>query len=194
MTRDRPPGSPLGDVDELRALLRPLSGRFWRMHLPMWASEPLSGEGARRHGGRWNAQGMTALYLSATHGTAIAEALQALVQPGTLVPYDVEAAHIIDLTDAAVAQAAGLTPAVVTADWRRLLLIERRRPPTWDVVDRLLAAGAEGALVRSAVGPDPNLVLWRWGESGAEVKVLDPDNVLPRGLASWRQLSDTTST
>ena len=167
------------------AIWRTIEGRFWRMHRPRYAAEPLSGEGARRHGGRWNAPGQSAFYLSSTHGTAIAETQQNLVEPGTLVPYDVQAVRIVDLTDPAVA--AVIDPANArTCEWQRAWRIERQRPPTWDLADALIAAGGQGVLTPSMVGPDANLVLWQWNDgSGTNVAVIDPMATLPRDQSSW---------
>ena len=39
-------------------------GRVYRAHNPHWAHSPLSGEGAARHGGRYNRKGTPALYTS----------------------------------------------------------------------------------------------------------------------------------
>ena len=177
--------------DTVAAFLKPLGGRFWRMHAPMWAFAPMSGDGAARFGGRWNPQGLAALYLSETHGTAIAEAQQGVAQPGTIVPYDVAATRIADLTDPAVQAELALTPAILNCPWRSLWLIDRIRPPTWPIVDRLIAAGTEGALVASTVGPDRNLVLWSWNAAaGADpsptVTTIDPHGALPADQSSWR--------
>ena len=79
-------------------------GRFWRMLAPRWAFDPLSGAGAARAGGRWNAPGQAALYFSDSHATAIAEYQQNLPRPGTLTAYDVDARDILDLCDPAVRQ------------------------------------------------------------------------------------------
>jgi len=83
-------------------------GRFWRMLAPRWAFDPLSGAGAARAGGRWNAPGQAALYLSNSHATAIAEYQQDLPRPGTLTAYDVDAQAILDLADPSVQQAIGV--------------------------------------------------------------------------------------
>ena len=82
---------------------------MWRMLAPRWAFDPLSGAGAARAGGRWNAPGQATLYLSDSHATAIAEYQQDLPRPGTLTAYDVDAQDILDLTDLALRQAVGWT-------------------------------------------------------------------------------------
>jgi len=47
--------------------------RLWRVILPRRAGEALSGEGARRFGGRWNRQGQAAVYTSTTASLAMLE-------------------------------------------------------------------------------------------------------------------------
>lgn len=149
--------------------------RFWRVLSPKWASEPLSGAGAAARGGRWNEPGVPALYLSETHGTAIAEYNQSLERPGTFAPYDALADRIVDLCDPAVLKALAIPTDVATCAWKTISRIDGRRPPTWDVAARLIAAGAQGARVPSAQGAGVNVVLWRWNEpNGAAVSVVDP--------------------
>lgn len=158
----------------------PLVGRFWRMLHVAHQNDPLSGEGARIHGGRWNARGTPALYLAQDHGTAIAEFYQDYVMPGTLVACDVEAEHIADLTDGRGGAADPEVVAALSANWARIADVERGTPPSWTLTERLIAAGAQGALAPSAQQRGgTNLVLWRWGDAGgAEVRLIDPEGAL----------------
>lgn len=48
--------------------------RFWRIYHCQY-TDPLSGEGARRYGGRWNPKGLPALYLSDSPALAMLEVL-----------------------------------------------------------------------------------------------------------------------
>lgn len=57
-------------------------GLLYRALNPIHARFPLSGEGARSHGGRFNPKGMSALYTAQSVMTAIREANQI----GTLQP------------------------------------------------------------------------------------------------------------
>ena len=50
----------------------PHDGRYWRMLGVRWHMRPFD-SGSHPTGGRWNPPGTPALYLSADHGTAIAE-------------------------------------------------------------------------------------------------------------------------
>jgi RES domain-containing protein len=163
-----------------------ITGRFWRMLAPRWAFRPLSGDGAARAGGRWNATGHPALYLSEDHATAIAEYQQDLPRPGTLTAYTVEAAMILDLTDAETRKAIGVTDAFLRQPWKHVRDIEHSRPQTWDFADAALASGWCGLRVPSVQAPGRNLVLWRWNEMSAPVvRFIDPLGELPRDQASW---------
>lgn len=159
--------------------LRPLAGRYWRMIGVRWQRQPFA-SGSAAVGGRWNAVGTPALYLSADYSTAIAEMHQTVVRPGTLVAYDVTASAIGDLR--------GEDAATTTGDWRRSYWVEGRTPPSWALAAELIAAGAEGALVPSTQNAEgANLVLWRWHEAGAEegdgaaLVLLDPERALGGG-------------
>lgn len=153
---------------------------------PRWSSQPLSGEGAARRGGRWNAAGQAALYLSEDHGTAVAEYLQSLARPGLLTPYEVEGAPVLDLTDAPGRRALGFDDALFGLDWRRARDVEHAKSATWDFADSALAAGFVGLRVPSAQSRGVNLVLWRWNEAGgASVTAIDPHDDLPRDASSW---------
>ena len=62
-------------------------GLLYRAINPVHAREPLSGEGARRHGGRFNPRGLPALYTSRSVMTAVREANQiGTLQPTTGAP------------------------------------------------------------------------------------------------------------
>ena len=147
---------------------------------PRWHHEPLSGAGAARAGGRWNAPGMAALYLSEDHATAIAEYMQALVHPGTLTPYDIGATAILDLTDPALRARLGIEEGLLDLPWRRIRDVERQAPESWALAQAAVAAGFEGCLVPSVQRHGRNLVLWRWGAGGAAVAVVDPGGTLTR--------------
>lgn len=155
---------------------RRLDGRFWRVLSPRWAHDPLGGEGAARHGGRWNRPGQVALYLSTRLDTATAEYQQELpTRPGTFVAYDVVGAALYDLTDPGAMSALGVTSGDLAAPWKDIAFVKRRDPPGWLIADRLGAA-ADGVLVPSVQrAGGVNLVLWRWnGHAGPTVTFHDP--------------------
>jgi RES domain-containing protein len=85
--------------------------RFWRIYNSRYG-DPLSGEGARRYGGRWNPKGVSVIYLADSPALAMLEIL--VRAPGLQQARQFRAAEIdID---------ARLIPAIPTA----------RLPPGWD--------------------------------------------------------------
>jgi RES domain-containing protein len=156
-----------------------LDGRFWRMLSVRWQRDPLS-SGSHLTGGRWNPKDARALYLSSDHSTAVMEYHRDLIRPGTLAAYDVSAERIADLTDPLNTERAGIGPDVLLCDWQTIFAIDRDRPPSWDLAERLIADGAQGVLVPSVQRHGgTNLVLWRWNEDGgARVRLIDPDGDL----------------
>jgi len=157
-------------------------GRYWRILSPRWAHAPLSGEGAARHGGRWNRPGQAALYLSAGIETAFAEYQQEFgVRPGTFAAFGVPGATIADLGDNAVLHDLNIDGADLLSPWKQIAFVEKVVPPTWPIADRLRDEFA-GVRVPSAqyVGGF-NLVLWRWNTNDAPVvSVHDPQDELRR--------------
>lgn len=147
---------------------------------PRWHHEPLSGAGAARAGGRWNAPGTPALYLSADHATAIAEYMQSLIHPGTLAPYDINSEAILDLTNPDVRARSGVADTLLILPWRRIRDIDRAEPDSWNLAREAIAAGFDGCQVPSVQNGGSNLVLWRWGDSGAHVALVDPAGDLQR--------------
>lgn len=170
-----------------------LRGLVYRAHHPRWAFSPTSGEGAARHGGRFNPQGMPALYTSRRMQTAWLEAQQAFpfkAQPLTLCAYEVDCADVADLTDAADRATLGVTPETLACPWEDLA--DRRvTPPSWDLARRLQAEGIAAIIVPSfaarATAADVNVVFWRWGAAlPHRLLVIDDERRLPRDQSSWR--------
>ena len=126
-------------------------GRVYRAHNPHWAHSPSSGEGAARHGGRFNRTGTPALYTSLDPMTAWMEAQQAFVfkpQPMTLVAYDVDCKRVADLTQPTTLSILGLAANDLACAWEDLA-DRGETPPTWQVSARLIGGGAHGAIVPS---------------------------------------------
>jgi len=167
-----------------------ITGTVYRAHEPRFAFGPASGDGASRHGGRFNPVGLPALYTSLSTATALREAQQGFTfKPVTLCAYRVACDDVIDLTDRAVRAAHSVRPSHLACGW---LEIARREeiPPSWRVAQRLIAAGFAGAIVPSfapdATGADKNVVFWKWGSAVPhQVVVIDDDDRLPRNDLSW---------
>jgi len=131
---------------------------------------------------------MPALYMSTDLLTAVAEYEQEIgIRPGTFCAYDVDVAEVLDLTQPDVLAAFGIEPEVRFLPWKSILLVEHRRPPGWDIADRLTAAGIAGILVPSTRMPGGvNLVLWHWNDTPARrVVALDPQHDLPADQSAW---------
>ena len=157
-------------------------GTLYRALNPRWAREPLSGEGARRHGGRFNPRGVPALYTSADVLTAVREANQAgALQPTVLVSYEADLEPVLDGRDPAALAEWDATPETLAApDWR--VRMRSGEAPTQRLARRLIEAGVAGLLVPSyARGAEGgvNLVLWRWEpERPTRLAVVDDEGRL----------------
>lgn len=159
-------------------------GLLYRALNPIHARDPLSGTGARRHGGRFNPKGMPALYTSQSVMTAVREANQiGTLQPITLVACEADAGPIFDATDLAALEAESVTAADLAADDWRLRMLRDGTSPTQRLAARLKGAGYAGLRVRSfakGAGPqDLNLVLWVWGaEPPTRLRLVDDEGRL----------------
>lgn len=168
-------------------------GRVYRAHNPRWSFSPTSGEGAARHGGRFNPVGLPALYSSLRMETAWLEAQQGFAfkpQPLTICAYEVDSDPIRDLTDPNSLKSLGVTRAELACPWEDLAT-RGATPPTWVLTRKLIEEGANGALVPSfapgAAFADVNLVFWRWSDAAPDqVILIDDERRLPRDDSSWR--------
>lgn len=145
-------------------------GLLYRALNPVWARDPLSGEGARRFGGRFNPRGTPALYMALSIMTAVREANQiGTLQPTTLVSYDADIDPVFDATDVAALDRYGMTLEALTAEDWRVRMRDDGKAPTQILAERLIENGYAGMHVRSfargASTRDLNLVLWSWGSS-----------------------------
>jgi RES domain-containing protein len=159
---------------------------LYRALNPVYAREPLSGEGARRFGGRFNPRGVPALYCSLGILTAVRESNQVgTLQPTTLVSYEANIAGIFDCTDPTAVGAEGMHPADLSASTWRDEMTSAGEARTQAFARRLMAKGINGLLVQSfAAGATPgdlNLVLWRWGPAPpAQLLLIDDEGRLTR--------------
>ena len=162
-------------------------GTVYRAHNPQWAWTPLSGEGARRHGGRFNKRGVPALYCSLSQIGAIREAtpLGRPMQPLTLCAYEVDAEPVFDARDPTQLQERGFSEADLACPTWEADMLCGRVAASQRLAERLVDAGHVGMLVRSfavdASEDDVNLVMWRWGDIyPTRVTVVDEQDRLAR--------------
>lgn len=144
-------------------------GPLYRALNPVWARQPLSGDGARRFGGRFNPKGMAALYTATSVLGAVGEANQLgrPFEPVTLVEYAADIFPVFDAADPAALRAWKVTAKALADDSWRDQMRAGKTPPGQALALRLVAAGFAGALVKSYARGAPadrrNLVLWHWG-------------------------------
>jgi hypothetical protein len=158
----------------------PYEGKLYRALNPIFAREPLSGEGAARYGGRFNPKGVPTLYTALSVMTALREANQVgSLQPTTLVSYDAEIQTIFDGRDERALAGEGMTPAMLAAPTWREEVRTSGEAKTQGFARRLMKAGHNGLLVRSfapgSTAEDLNLVLWTWSDAAPTRLVLIDD-------------------
>lgn len=167
-------------------------GTCYRGHDPKWAFSPVSGEGARLKGGRFNARGTPALYFSLTVEGLFIEMGHGFSQrfaPLTVCSYEVDVDDVVDLRADEDRARASVDLQEMACAWADDLA-EGREPASWGVTRKLAAAGAAGILVPSfangARRDMSNLVLWTWTPNlPHRVRVHDPGGLLPNDQKSW---------
>ena len=158
-------------------------GTLYRALNPVWASQPLSGAGAAIYGGRFNRRGRAALYCSLTPMTAVREANQVgNLQPTTLVGLDADLSPLFDARDPAMLASKVINAATLAAPGWREAMRGGAMSSGQAMAERLVKAGFCGLLVpsyaRGAAADATNIILWRWGEAGNRVKLVDPTGSL----------------
>ncbi|MCU7916795.1 MAG: RES domain-containing protein [Candidatus Thiodiazotropha sp. (ex Epidulcina cf. delphinae)] len=166
-------------------------GLAYRAHNPYWSFSPVSGEGAKLRGGRFNPKGIPALYLSLTTPTALVEYNQGFPhrpQPVTLCAYEIDCDDLLNLEDSDQRDIAGISRAEMACAWE-LMLAMKQTPPTWLMAERLITAGIAGIIVPSYAKNTPpggqNIVFWDWDDRPPhQVKLIDDENRLPKNQDS----------
>ena len=161
-------------------------GIVYRAHDPRWSWPPVSGEGARLYGGRFNRIGVPAFYASLSPMTALREAssLGQPMQPILLCAYDVDAEPIVDTLDSSQRRAHAVTDDELRCpDWERTMH-GGGAPPSQASADRLIEAGCVGMRVPSfapgARADDVNLVFWSWSDRlPSRIVLIDDERRLP---------------
>jgi RES domain-containing protein len=168
------------------------SGFAYRAHDPKWAFDPLSGEGASIHGGRFNPKGAQALYLATTMEGAVLEASHGFAyrfEPLTICTYEIEAIDLADATDGNFLAEVGVAPDDLDSPWF-LELSNGERPRSWKIHDRLAdnwAGVYVPSFARNARTEFRNIVLWRWNTGPADrITIFDPNSRLPKNQQSWQ--------
>ena len=161
---------------------------MYRAHNPQWSWTPLSGDGALRHGGRFNRRGLPALYASLRPLTAVREVqpLGRSMQPITLCAYEVDSEPVFDTRDLAELVALKVNESELACPTWESEMLEGAVPSSQALADRLISADYAGMLVRSfAPGTSDdefNLVLWNWGpDRPSRINLIDDEGRLSRG-------------
>ena len=161
-------------------------GIVYRAHDPRWSWPPVSGEGARVHGGRFNRIGVPAFYASLSPMTAPREtsSLRQPMQPILLCAYDVDAEPILDTWNSSQRRTHAVTDDELRcSDWERTMY-GGGVPPSQAMADRLIAAGYVGMRVASFVpgarADDVNVVFWSWSDRRpSRIVLVDDERRLP---------------
>lgn len=166
------------------------SGFAYRAHDPKWAFDPLSGEGASIHGGRFNPKGVPALYLATSLEGAVLEASHGFAyrfEPLTICTYEIQSIELADLTDDSLLDENELSRADLASAW----FLEKSdgvRPRSWLAYDRLhkdWPGIVVPSFARNARAEFRNIVLWRWNTNRKNrIRIYDPNNRLPKNQES----------
>lgn len=172
--------------------LGPWSGTFFRFQTIDFPApkDMLSGEGAKLRGGRWNSPGMTTVYGSTTDTTALEECKAhdryygvETKSPRLLVAIEVKVTGMLDLTQAGIRRALGVTLKELAAeDWRKLM--QSGQESSTQALGRAAAAGgASGMLIRSAAVPlGINVAIFPQARKGDWMKVVEEEKLAQLGV------------
>ncbi len=154
----------------------------YRVISPAYASQPLSGMGAARQGGRFNRPQQEALYLATDKITALAEYQQdnPWLPPGTICTFFIRNLRVADLSKGFDPERWPPLWADYAIDWRTEWFNRHHEPTTWYMADDVLAEGLDGILFPSQAMPTgTNLVIYQSSQRpSSQLQVYDPSGVL----------------
>lgn len=169
----------------------PAGTLVYRAHTPEWASRPTSGAGAALKGGRFNREGVEALYLALDEVTALREYQQTspFLPPCTICSYTVSLENLVDLRQLSHGEPWDDLWHSWQEDWRHLKFDLHIEPPTWVLGDLVLGADHTGIIFPSMANPGGvNVVVFNEQiKGGSKIEVNDPDGRLPDDRSSWHK-------
>jgi len=161
----------------------------FRALTPRWASRSTSGAGVAAKGGRFNRQGVEALYLSLDEVSALREYQQTspFLPPCTMYSYAVALRDLVDLRRLHRGEPWDDLWHDWQEDWRHLKFDLHIEPPTWVLGDLVLENGYTGIIFPSQAHPGgTNVMVFVEQLKGSNsIEVNDPDNRFPRDQSSW---------
>ena len=167
----------------------PAGSTLYRAHTPQWASDPLSGAGAAAKGGRFNREGVEALYLSLDDVTALREYQQTspFLPPCTMASYTATLTGLVDLRQLHRGDPWDDLWHDWREDWRQLKFEQHIEPPGWVLGDMVLEAGFSGIVFPSLTHEGGTNIVAYVGRlaDGNGIEVNDPDGRLPKDRSSW---------
>lgn len=191
-------------LEGLRGRLCPYSDKVYRGIRVKFIHHPLSGEGARLRGGRYNPKSTCALYLAEHKETVFAETqaqyFTAIPTP-SIISYQLKTDALLDLSDDATLEVLQLEKSELNMEWdtdlSKLFDIHRDPAtyldflPTLPLTQRVYftarAAGADAIRVPSVEHEGHfNVVLYDWNTgSNTSLEFLDPEGDLTALLEPW---------
>ncbi|WP_250475144.1 RES family NAD+ phosphorylase [Caballeronia sp. GAFFF1] len=166
----------------------PKGTTLYRAHTPRWADRPMGGAGAALKGGRFNREGVEALYLSLEVLTALREYQQTspFLPPCTICSYMAALRDLVDLRQLDRGNWDELW-GDWREDWRYWKFEQHIEPPTWVLSDLVRDVGYTGIIFPSqahAGGTNVVVFIDRLA-NGNSIEVNDPNEKLPRNQSSW---------
>ncbi len=170
----------------LTAVSKPFDSVVYRSSTPQYATETdlLTGEGSRKHGGRWNPVGTAVVYAALTPETAMAETLAHYryygippqnAMPRTFVAFHARLQHVLDFRQGHVRRRIQVSlDRILHVDWRKELEAGQV-PITQRLGQAAYESGFEAILVPSAqIRKDANLVVFPANlKTGSELILLN---------------------